>query len=100
MEETGIVAAADRAARRALIAGVKGYQRYLGWALGGHCRFCPSCSWYALEALQTKPVHRAVGLTVWRILRCQPLCSGGEDPVPHRPGDERWRIDLAAPHKP
>ncbi len=72
----------DRLFRRLLLAGVHGYQRYLGWLMGGHCRFVPSCSCYAEEALQRGPLWKAVLLIVWRLARCQPLCKGGFDPVP------------------
>jgi len=72
----------DRLLRRALLAGVHFYQRWLGWLLGGHCRFQPTCSCYAEEALQRGPLIPALWLIVWRLARCQPLCKGGFDPVP------------------
>ncbi len=68
--------------RRFFLALVRGYQTYLGWLLGGRCRFVPSCSCYAEEALQRGPLVPALMLIVWRLLRCQPLCKGGMDPVP------------------
>jgi putative membrane protein insertion efficiency factor len=71
---------------------VRGYQVGLGWLLGGQCRFHPSCSFYALDALRTKPAWRAVGMIVWRILRCQPLCKGGDDPVEEAPSDHWYRL--------
>ncbi len=52
--------------------------------LGGQCRFNPSCSLYALEALQTQPLHTALRLIINRILRCHPFGSSGWDPVPSR----------------
>lgn len=87
---------ADKAARRVLLAGVHGYQRWLGWLLGGQCRFVPSCSCYAEAALHNGPLWRAVGLILWRLLRCQPLCRGGFDPAPERPGDEHYRLEPRA----
>jgi uncharacterized protein len=50
----------------------------------GVCRFHPSCSAYALEALEVHGAVRGVLLTVWRLVRCQPFCTGGMDPVPPR----------------
>lgn len=73
---------ADRIARRLALAGIHGYQKYLGWALGGHCRFVPSCSFYAEEAYQRGTFLRATAFTTWRLCRCHPLCRGGFDPVP------------------
>jgi len=68
--------------RRVLLKLVHGYQKWFGWLLGGHCRFVPSCSCYAEEALQRGPAWKAIPLVIWRLLRCHPLCKGGFDPVP------------------
>ena len=46
------------------------------------CRFTPSCSTYALEAFSKRGFFAGMILTVWRILRCNPFCKGGYDPVP------------------
>ena len=46
------------------------------------CRFKPTCSEYALQCLKKHPPIRACQLIIKRILRCQPFCSGGYDPVP------------------
>ena len=46
------------------------------------CRFTPTCSAYALEAFTKRGFFVGFGLTVWRILRCNPFCAGGFDPVP------------------
>ena len=48
------------------------------------CRFTPSCSAYALEAFQKRGFFVGIALTVWRILRCNPYCAGGYDPVPEK----------------
>jgi putative membrane protein insertion efficiency factor len=50
----------------------------------GVCRFHPSCSNYAIEAIQTHGVIKGTGLAIWRILRCQPFARGGIDPVPQK----------------
>ena len=46
------------------------------------CRFVPSCSAYALEAFEKRGFFVGLALTVWRVLRCNPYCAGGYDPVP------------------
>lgn len=86
------VLVADRWLRIGLIALVLGYQRSLGYVLGGQCRFYPSCSHYALDALRTKPAWRALQLIAWRILRCQPLTKGGWDEVKPHPRDDLYRL--------
>ena len=70
------------AVRAVLIAWIRFYQRYISFLIGPACRFHPSCSNYAIEALRKKKIHVALILIFWRILRCQPLCKGGFDPVP------------------
>lgn len=65
-----------------LIALVWVYRVTLGPLMGGHCRFDPTCSQYALDALTTLPTHRAAYLIVRRLLRCHPLGGCGYDPVP------------------
>ena len=69
---------------RAIIALIRVYQRFLSPMLGQNCRFHLSCSRYAVEALQVHGVLKGTLLAVWRILRCQPFCKGGFDPVPPR----------------
>jgi putative membrane protein insertion efficiency factor len=58
------------------------YKRWLSPLLPPACRFHPSCSVYALEALQKHGALRGLRLIVWRLLRCQPFHPGGFDPVP------------------
>ena len=66
----------------ALILLVKIYQKVLSPLYPPCCRFYPTCSHYAIEALRTHGLMRGFALAVWRILRCNPLCRGGYDPVP------------------
>jgi putative membrane protein insertion efficiency factor len=67
---------------RILSYGVKLYQ-YVGRPfVGSHCRFHPSCSDYALEALQRHGAYKGLWLMSKRLLRCHPWCAGGYDPVP------------------
>jgi uncharacterized protein len=62
---------------------VKFYQATFSYFLGGHCRFYPSCSHYALESFQTHTVATATKLTIKRLLKCHPLFpQHGYDPVP------------------
>lgn len=68
--------------RRSMIAIVRGYRMVLSPWLGSACRFTPTCSAYALEALDTHGAYVGARLAAWRILRCHPLCAGGHDPVP------------------
>ena len=62
--------------------GVRLYRITLSPVLPRACRFHPSCSAYAEEALRRHPFHRAVPLILTRILRCHPFHPGGYDPVP------------------
>ena len=50
------------------------------------CRFTPTCSAYATEAIQKRGAFVGTLLSIWRILRCNPLCKGGYDPVPEKKG--------------
>lgn len=69
--------------RLAVLGTVKLYRLIISPIMPPICRFHPSCSAYGLECLQTLPFHRALPLMIWRILRCNPLCRGGYDPVPN-----------------
>lgn len=66
---------------------IRGYRRWLSPLLGPQCRFEPSCSVYALEALQEHGAVRGLWLTARRLGRCHPFHPGGFDPVPPRRGD-------------
>lgn len=70
--------------KRALIWLIAFYQKQISPLLPGSCRFVPTCSEYAIEAIRTWGVLRGLGLSIWRILRCNPFCKGGYDPVPMR----------------
>lgn len=61
---------------------IRGYRRFLSPMLGSNCRFLPSCSEYALEALELHGAFKGSILAAGRILRCNPLFPGGYDPVP------------------
>lgn len=86
-----------------LIALVRGYRLLLSPWLGSACRFEPTCSRYALEALERHGAAAGSYLAVRRLARCHPWCAGGVDPVP----DARPRlftrlpgVDCVAGHPP
>jgi putative membrane protein insertion efficiency factor len=58
------------------------YRAVISPALGPRCRYYPSCSAYAEEAIRTHGVMRGTALGAWRLLRCNPFSHGGYDPVP------------------
>ena len=60
------------------------YRKYISPIKPACCRFTPSCSAYAIEALEKRGLIMGLLLTIWRILRCNPFCRGGYDPVPER----------------
>lgn len=70
---------------RFLMGLVRGYRYFLSPWLGSACRFEPTCSLYALEALRQHGALTGSRLTVSRLLRCHPWCAGGHDPVPGQP---------------
>jgi uncharacterized protein len=78
---------------------VRGYQLLLSPVMGPHCRFSPSCSHYALEALAVHGALRGGWLTLRRLLRCQPFGGFGYDPVPPRrpPAGEISKLRAVAP---
>lgn len=68
--------------RSALIALLRGYKRWISPLLGTRCRFVPSCSEYAMEAIGRFGALKGSWLAIRRIGRCHPLHAGGHDPVP------------------
>ncbi|MFK8027244.1 MAG: membrane protein insertion efficiency factor YidD [Gammaproteobacteria bacterium] len=66
------------------IAIIRFYQMCISPMLGPHCRFSPSCSQYALEAIQTHGSLKGLYLTIKRISKCHPFHTGGHDPVPEK----------------
>ena len=58
------------------------YRKYISPCFPPCCRFEPTCSAYAMEAITIHGVFKGLALTVWRLMRCHPFCKGGYDPVP------------------
>lgn len=79
---------------RVLLLLIAFYKRLLSPLLGARCRFHPSCSTYARVAIARFGPWRGMVLATWRILRCQPLCKGGFDPVP-----ESFTLRRCRPHE-
>ena len=70
--------------KKLLIWLIRLYQRAISAKTPPSCRFTPTCSAYAIEAIQRFGVIRGTGLAVWRILRCNPWGRHGYDPVPEK----------------
>ena len=67
--------------RRLFVCLVKGYRLFLSPVFGRQCRFYPTCSQYALDALKSKTFFNSLKLILIRISKCHPLNDGGHDPV-------------------
>lgn len=70
--------------KRLFLGPIRAYQRWISPAFPRRCRFEPTCSAYAVEAVERFGVGRGFLLAGWRILRCNPFSHGGFDPVPDR----------------
>lgn len=66
---------------RAFIFLIRCYQLFVSPVLGSHCRFTPTCSNYAIDALSKYPFFKACGLICWRLLKCHPFHPGGYNPA-------------------
>jgi len=73
-------------AERFLIFFIRAYQHTVGMLIPRVCRYEPTCSQYAIEAIREHGVFRGLVLSAWRIMRCNPWCQGGYDPVPSAGG--------------
>ena len=61
---------------------IRFYQKYISPLFPGCCRFTPTCSQYAVEAIEKYGALKGGLMAAWRILRCNPFAKGGYDPVP------------------
>jgi putative membrane protein insertion efficiency factor len=68
--------------KRVLLAILRFYKRNISPLLPNACIYTPTCSEYAMEAIQKHGVFKGMGLAIWRVLRCNPFAKGGYDPVP------------------
>jgi uncharacterized protein len=93
-----------RLARAVVMAPIVVYQRVLSPAIPRRCKYEPTCSRYALEAIGRYGILRGLVLAGWRLLRCNPLSYGGYDPVsaqrvfPVRVGMRAHRPGCGSPH--
>jgi uncharacterized protein len=69
---------------RVLVLLLAGYRRWISPMMAPHCRFAPSCSAYAIEAITVHGALRGSWLAARRLVKCQPFFTGGYDPVPIR----------------
>lgn len=84
--------------KRLLVKFINFYRKNISPAKPPCCRFYPTCSGYAIEAIETHGAFKGTFMALYRILRCNPLCKGGYDPVPlkkpkNRPSDKKIRPD-------
>lgn len=84
-------------AQRVLMGLVRGYQLLLSPWLRAGCRYQPSCSNYAMQALRRHGAVAGSYMAAARILRCNPFCLGGHDPVPEHPPGLFTRLGLSKP---
>lgn len=75
-----------------LIGLIRLYQVTLSGWLGGQCRFSPTCSRYAEQAIRTHGAVRGTALAAWRIARCGPFTRGGVDHVPPRRSGNEYDV--------
>jgi putative membrane protein insertion efficiency factor len=87
--------------RHFLIFLLRGYRYLLSPLIGNQCRFAPTCSVYALQAIECHGAWRGTGLALWRLARCHPWNAGGWDPVPgaQEPGAPRCGCSAVDTHK-
>jgi uncharacterized protein len=83
-----------------LLAMLRAYKYAISPTLLPACRYVPTCSEYAADAVERHGVLRGTLMGLWRLLRCHPFARGGFDPVPHSANssadDSCWRVEMAA----
>ena len=86
---SGLIWQVSRWPQAFLLALLRLYRLLLSPWLGSACRFEPTCSRYAIEAIESHGAGAGSMLTARRLLRCHPMCAGGHDPVPAAPDNPR-----------
>jgi len=84
--------------KRILLAPLAAYSRWVSPALPRRCKYEPTCSLYARQAIRRHCALRGSVLALWRLLRCNPLSHGGFDPVPSRFTLRTGPVDPAVHH--
>jgi hypothetical protein len=79
---TGSLSGVSSLTARLLVAAIRLYRGLISPMIGSNCRFNPSCSAYAIEAIERHGAARGAMLAGWRVMRCHPFHPGGSDPVP------------------
>lgn len=79
---------------------IRFYQVVISPAIGPRCRYYPTCSQYALEAIAIHGAWQGTWLTTKRLCRCHPWGGFGYDPVPHRPRHTHYYVLLSTPRRP
>ena len=92
--------ATDALIKRALLALIGAYQYLLSPLVGGSCRYWPTCSEYAREAIESHGALKGGWMMIARLARCHPYGRGGVDPVPTRFRLRCWCQDESAPAAP
>jgi len=82
-----------RIPKTVLLGLLRGYKRVLSPMLPPACRYVPTCSEYAVEAIERYGALRGSTLAIWRVLRCHPFVRGGYDPVPWNALGSRRKAD-------
>lgn len=77
--------------KKLLLSIIHFYRKHISPHLPAMCRYYPTCSYYAIEAIETHGAFRGFLLALWRVLRCNPLSKGGYDPVPPKRGKKKRR---------
>ncbi len=73
--------------KKFILGSIKFYQKHISPKFPPMCRFYPTCSNYAVQAIETHGAFKGTFLAIFRILRCNPLFAGGYDPVPPKKGE-------------